>query len=56
MKFNVKKLKKIQTSSFPMVVGSVPSARIITSLDEPNAIGVTRPKHEMILMESLDTF
>ena len=55
-KFNGKKLKKILTSSFLMVVGSALSARTITSLAEQNAIDVTRPKHGMILMASPDTF
>lgn len=55
-KYNGKKLKKIQTSSSPMVVGSAVSARTITLLAEQNAIDVTRPKHAMTLMASPDTF
>lgn len=39
-----------------MVVGFVPSARTITLQAGPNAIGVTRIKRAMTLMESPDTF
>ena len=55
-KFNGKKLKKIQTSSSLMVVGSALSARTITLLAEQNVIVVTRLKHAMTLMASPDTF